>query len=92
MMRSQRTEYFGEVTEACLLDRLKQHLASIERGEGVYANRGYYNQAHVLLKICAYNFVFRVLKVQLETEAPSIHGKREDTKTYANNLTFLNAF
>jgi hypothetical protein len=42
------------MTKACLVDRLKQHLASIEsQEEGKYDNRKYYNQAHSLLKIGA---------------------------------------
>jgi hypothetical protein len=41
-----------EMTKACLVDRLKQHLVSIEgEEEGRYDNRKYYNQAHDLLKI-----------------------------------------
>ena len=43
------------MTKACLVDRLKQHLVSIEsQEEGKYDNRKYYNQAHNLLKICAF--------------------------------------
>lgn len=49
-------EYCG-MTEACLVDRLKQNLATITESitvtdtEKIYDNRKYYNQAHNLLKI-----------------------------------------
>jgi DNA modification methylase len=52
------TEYTG-MTEACLVDRLKQNLATITEcitvtgTEKIYDNRKYYNQAHNLLKIGA---------------------------------------
>lgn len=52
-------EYSG-MTEACLVDHLKQNLATITGcitvtdGEKIYDNRKYYNQAHNLLKIGAY--------------------------------------
>jgi hypothetical protein len=40
----------SEMTKACLVDLLKQHLASIEsQEEGKYDNRRYYDQAHNLL-------------------------------------------
>jgi len=51
-------EYYG-MTEACLVDRLKQNLATITGcikvtcTEKIYDNRKYYNQAHNLLKIGA---------------------------------------
>lgn len=44
---------YPSMTESCLVDRLKQHLASIESEDGNYDNRKYYNQAHCLLKIGA---------------------------------------
>jgi hypothetical protein len=39
------------MTKDCLVDRLKQHLATIEDAEGKYDDRKYYNQAHDMLKI-----------------------------------------
>lgn len=47
-------EYSG-MTKACLVDRLKQHLATVNGHitatdpEKIYDNRKYYNQAHNLL-------------------------------------------
>jgi hypothetical protein len=50
-MTSQDPEY-SAMTKACLVDHLKQHLASIEsEEEGKYDNRKYYIQAHNQLKI-----------------------------------------
>jgi len=46
---------YSEWTSAYLVDRLKQHLATVETKEEVrYDNRKYYNQAHDLLKIGAF--------------------------------------
>jgi hypothetical protein len=42
-------------TKECLVDRLKQHLATVEDKEGKYDSRKYYNQAHDMLKIGAFN-------------------------------------
>ena len=42
------------MTKACLVDRLKQHLATIEDTEWKYDRRKYYNQAHDKLKIGAF--------------------------------------
>lgn len=42
------------MTNLCLVDRLKQHLATIEDSEGKYDHRKYYNQAHDMLKIGAF--------------------------------------
>lgn len=51
---TQQIEY-SEWTSAYLVDRLKQHLATVETNEEVrYDNRKYYNQAHDLLKIGAF--------------------------------------
>ena|SRR5438128_2342239 len=53
-MTSQDPEY-SAMTKACLVDHLKQHLASIEsEEEGKYDNRRYYNQAHNQLIIGAF--------------------------------------
>jgi hypothetical protein len=53
-MTSQNLEHSG-MTKACLVDCLKQHLASIEsEEEGEYDNRKYYNQAHDQLIIGAF--------------------------------------
>ena len=52
-------EHFG-MTEACLVDRLKQNLATVTASikvtdtEKIYDNRKYYNQAYNLLKIGAF--------------------------------------
>jgi hypothetical protein len=54
-----RPEYCG-MTEACLVDRLKQNLATVTECitvtdiDKIYDNRKYYNQAHNLLKIAAF--------------------------------------
>ena len=45
---------YPSMTKPCLVDCLKQRLASIESKEGKYDNRKYYNQAHNLLKIGAF--------------------------------------
>ncbi len=52
-MTSQDPEY-SAMTTACLVDHLKQHLASIESEEGKYDNRKYYIQAHNQLIIGAF--------------------------------------
>jgi hypothetical protein len=50
---------YSAMTEACLMDRLKQNLATVTVSikvtdtEKIYDNRKYYNQAHALLKIGA---------------------------------------
>ena len=46
---------YSEWTSAYLVDRLKQHLATIETKDEVkYDNRKYYNQAHDFSKIGAF--------------------------------------
>lgn len=45
---------YPSMTKPCLVDCLKQRLASIESKEGKYDNRKYYNQAHNLIKIGAF--------------------------------------
>jgi hypothetical protein len=52
-MTIQNLEY-SRITKACLVDRLKQNLASIENDEGKHDNRKYYNQAHSILIIGAF--------------------------------------
>ncbi|MFY9794285.1 MAG: hypothetical protein WAJ93_01200, partial [Candidatus Nitrosopolaris sp.] len=57
-MTNQDPEYSG-MTNACIVDRLKQRLATVEGHipttdtEKIYDNRKYYNQAHNLLTIGA---------------------------------------
>ncbi len=43
----------GKLTQTCLVDILKQHLASFEVMEGRFDNRKYFNHAHDLLKMGA---------------------------------------
>lgn len=78
------SEYSG-MTQACLVDCLKQNLVTITERititdtEKIYDNRKYYNQAHTLLKIGTCRPVphFQVSISDLWPELPSVLDKRD---------------
>lgn len=53
---NENTHVYPSMTKECAVDRLKQHLATIEGADlsDEYDTRKYYNQAHGMLKIGAF--------------------------------------
>lgn len=83
----------SRMTKACLLNRLKQHLASIEREEGKYDYRKYYNQADKLLKIAAFKPVpyyivyLSDLSPELMTDLYNLHS-RDNNKSICDGYGY----